>query len=151
MFHKLRNNIDKILINIVSLHMIRSVYYRIISCYSDDECYRTFVDEMNADSKRMGLTNSFWANASGLLDNEREAYTTANDVAKLGVIAYRQGKINPFWNLKYYTCTIQKPYILSINNIKTIRVISTIPYEYIGGKYKILGASYASGGVRREA
>jgi D-alanyl-D-alanine carboxypeptidase len=137
--------LSQIIIDIASLHGIRSLYYHIASRYSDEDCYQAFVDEMNVDSQNIGLNDSLWVNASGLRDREIEAYTTAHDIAKMGIVAYKQGYINEFWSVKEYTCTIIKPYIHTLCNIKHKRVVSTIPYGKIGEKYKILGAKTGTG------
>ena len=92
--------LSELIRNILSLHMIRSVYHIFISHYSDRDCYQAFVDDMNADSSKMGLMSSYWVNASGLRDRDIEAYTTAHDIAKMGIYAYMQGSINQFWNAR---------------------------------------------------
>lgn len=131
--------------NILSLHMIRSVYHRIKSRYSDEDCYQAFVDEMNSDSQKMGLNDSMWVNASGLRDQKNEAYTTAHDVAKMGILAYKQGRINEFWNAKEYTYSMLRPYVFTLSHKKQKRVISTILCDSIGERYKILGAKTGTG------
>ena len=135
--------ISKILINIASLHLVRSVFHRVISPYSDKDCYQAFVDEMNRLSLEMGLNDSLWVNASGLRDREIEAYTTAHDIAKMGILAYGDGQINEYWSIKEYTCVIQKPYFFSTYKYK--KLISTVPLNMIGKKYKILGAKTGTG------
>lgn len=137
-------NLSHIIIDIASLHLIRSVYHFFTSHYSDRDCYQAFVDDMNADSSKIGLMSSYWVNASGLRDRDIEAYTTAHDIAKMGIYAYMQGSINQFWNVREYTCTIQKPYIFSKKK-KYKKITSTIPFDQIGFRYKILGAKTGTG------
>lgn len=137
-------NLSQIIIDIASLHLIRSVYHFFTSHCSDRDCYQAFVDDMNADSRKMGLMNSYWVNASGLRDRDIEAYTTAHDIAKMGIYAFRQGSINQFWNVREHICTIKRPYIFSQKE-KNKKIISTIPFDQLGGKYKILGAKTGTG------
>lgn len=130
--------------NILSLKHIRDRIYKLFKSEKDCLYYETFVREMNNFSSSLGLTNTNWINASGLQNNGTFSFSTARDMARMGLIAYMQDDINKFWSEKEYTLQIVKPYIIPLFNKKYKKAISTIPYTKLG-PYEILGAKTGTG------
>lgn len=65
--------------------------------------YQHFIDLMNIEAKRLGLTGSFFVNASGLDDNQQQ--TTASDLAVLGEAVLADPFLADLAKTKYLTIT----------------------------------------------
>lgn len=131
--------------DIVSFNLFRTIYNKLVCKYSDDECYYAFVNKMNDNSKSWGLSNTHWINPSGLGEDSEYSYSTARDLAKLAAIAYKSGRINPFWSCKNHKCKIIQPYIIPGYSTKIRYAVSTIPDTYLNDQFLILGAKTGSG------
>lgn len=133
-----------LLVNMARLNLRRSLWHKLCSKYTDQECYDAFVASMNVQAKKWGLTNTKWINPSGLGEIGAYSQSTANDLAVMILHAFAIGG-GITHSPEGYELTIKKPYLIPGHRFKKKMVYSTTTIETIGDDYPIIGAKTGSG------
>lgn len=105
--------------------------------YTDSECVEKFILEMNTKAAYIGMTDSTFTTASGLLTT---TYMTAKDAIQMLVEACSYPEILKVWNKKTYTIAVggTNPRNVTLTTTVTNQAIEN-DYTILGGKTGILG------------
>lgn len=135
----------KLIVNILRLNILRLLRHKLSSKYSDDACYRAFVEEMNAQAREWGMNNTKLINPSGLGEDGVYSQSTAEDLAIMALHVFNDGSGIKFHGKDGYTITVHKPYLIPGYRFKKKTIYSTTQRDTIGDGYPIVGAKTGSG------
>ena len=130
---------SKFIVNLAKCNLLRKIHHYILSTYSDEECWETFVQKMNDKNKEIGLANTNWINPSGLCENGQYSITTARDMAILVSHCARR-KFIPAKQI-----SIRRPYLFSRQRNRSKVLVPTTKIDVLGGKYPIVLSKTGSG------
>lgn len=103
--------------------------------YTDSECLDEFVSKMNAKAAYIGMTNSTFTSASGLLTTTK---MTANDMIQMIVEACSYNQILKVWGKKSYVIPVGG------TNPRSVQLSTTVTDSAIEASYNILGGKTGS-------
>ena len=105
------------------------------SGYTDSACRTRFVQEMNAKAAYIGMTNSTFSSASGLMTTTK---MTASDMLRMVVEACSYPDICKVWGKKSYTVAVGG------TNARSVSLSTTVTDSAIEAVYTILGGKTGS-------
>lgn len=103
--------------------------------YTDSECMTEFVSKMNAKAAYIGMTNSTFTSASGLLTTTK---MTVKDMIQLIVEVCSYDQILKVWGKKSYTIAVGG------TNPRNVQLSTTVTDSAIEASYYILGGKTGS-------
>lgn len=132
------------LIHIARLNACRTLWHKLHSKYSDQECYEAFVTAMNAQAEEWGMNNTKWINPSGLGEDGAYSQSTAKELAIVAMHVFALNGSEKH-NTSGYELHIEKPYLIPGHQCKKKIIYSTTQIETIGDNYPIIGVKTGSG------
>lgn len=102
--------------------------------FSDEECRKAFIDEMNAISSRLGAKSSTWTDPTGI-----ENKSTALDMCKILVHASGYEKLYDIWNTPSWEATKVQEDGSVVKATITSSVVSNVASPQLTNYYNVMG------------
>jgi hypothetical protein len=135
---KLLSTFSQVIASIQS-ELINKVDKSIIIPITPSEARAAFIAEMNKKAQKLGMTNTYYIDSSGVASDQTAQLSCASDLVRLGIAATGYDELMKVWNEQTYNVNVEGV------NPRQVTIESTVIKPDLDDYYHIFGGKSGTG------